>query len=59
MGKAGEALKRVLATYSISQNKLAMTIDIRRWDVGRWVHGLTDLAGEIIVEIAKALRIVD
>ncbi|MBN4002654.1 helix-turn-helix transcriptional regulator [Nostoc sp. LPT] len=56
MGKAGEALKQVLATYGISQNKLAVTIGIRRWDVDRWVHGLTDPTGETIVEIAKALR---
>ncbi|MBD2450800.1 helix-turn-helix transcriptional regulator [Nostoc sp. FACHB-152] len=56
MGKAGEALKQVLATYSISQNKLAVTMGIRRWDVGRWVHGRTDPTGDTIAEITKALQ---
>ena len=56
MGRAGIALKQVLETYGISQNKLAVTMGIRRWDVGRWVHERTDPTGETIAEITAALR---
>jgi predicted transcriptional regulator len=59
MGSAGEALKKVLATYSISQNKLATTMGVRRWDVGRWVHGHADPTGETIAAITKALTELD
>jgi plasmid maintenance system antidote protein VapI len=59
MGKAGIALKQVLETYGISQNKLAVTMGIRRWDVGRWVHEHTDPTGETIVAITKALKLLD
>jgi plasmid maintenance system antidote protein VapI len=38
MGKAGKALKQVLETYDISQNKLAVTMGISRANVNRWVH---------------------
>ncbi|NJL21931.1 MAG: XRE family transcriptional regulator [Leptolyngbyaceae cyanobacterium SM1_3_5] len=37
MGKAGKALKQVLATYGISQNQLAIAMEDRRSNVSRWV----------------------
>lgn len=55
MGRASDALKQVLDTYGISQNKLAVTIGISRANVGRWYHGL-DPSAENIAEIAIALR---
>ncbi len=40
MGRASQALKTVLETYEISQNRLAVTMQISRANVGRWFHGL-------------------
>ena len=51
MGKAGRALKHVLESYRISQNKLAVTMSIERTVVYR-----TDPTGETITEITKALE---
>jgi hypothetical protein len=56
MGKAGRALKQVLETYSISQNKLAVTMDIERTVVYRWTHEKTDPTGETITGITEALK---
>ena len=55
MGKAGRALKQVLATYKISQNRLAVKMSIERTVVYRWTHERTDPTGETITEITKAL----
>jgi len=55
MGKASQALREVLETYGISQNKLATTMNISRANVGRWFHGL-DPSAENIAEITKALK---
>jgi plasmid maintenance system antidote protein VapI len=56
MGKAGKALKQVLERYSISQNKLAVTIDVPRSVVFKWVHEERDPTAETVVEIVAALR---
>lgn len=55
MGRASDALKQVLDTYSISQNKLAVTMGISRANVGRWYHGL-DPSAENIAQITQALK---
>ncbi|MBD2090294.1 helix-turn-helix transcriptional regulator [Microcoleus sp. FACHB-1515] len=55
MGRASQALKQVLETYGITQNKLAVTMGISRANVGRWFHGL-DPSAENIAEITKALK---
>ncbi len=55
MGKAGRALKQVLESYRISQNKLAVKMSIERTVVYRWTHERTDPTGETITEITKAL----
>jgi len=55
MGRASQALKTVLETYGISQNRLAVTMGISRANVGRWFHGL-DPSAENIAEITKALN---
>jgi len=59
MGKAGEALRQVLQTYSISQNQLAVTMGIGRSTVHYWFSGTRDPAAEAILEIRKALRKID
>jgi transcriptional regulator with XRE-family HTH domain len=55
MGRASDALKQVLDTYSISQNRLAVTMGISRANVGRWYHGL-DPSAENIAQITRALK---
>lgn len=55
MGRASQALRKVLETYEISQNRLAVVMNISRANVGRWFHGL-DPSAENIVEITKALN---
>ncbi|MBE9070633.1 helix-turn-helix transcriptional regulator [Leptolyngbya cf. ectocarpi LEGE 11479] len=58
MGRASTALKQVLDTYGISQNKLAVTMGISRANVGRWYHGL-DPSAENIALIAEALKVLN
>ena len=55
MGRASDALKQVLDTYGISQNKLAVTMGISRANVGRWYHGL-DPSTENIAQITQSLK---
>ncbi len=59
MGNAGKALKQVLETYSISQNRLAVMMGIQRSNVNRWVNEVTDPASDAVLEIGKALRKID
>ncbi|MGD1905754.1 MAG: helix-turn-helix domain-containing protein [Leptolyngbyaceae cyanobacterium] len=59
MGRAGRALQETLATYELSQNKLAVTMGMERTVVYRWVHELVDPTGETIVEIVRALNQLD
>lgn len=56
MGKAGQALKQVLETYSISQNKLAVTMGTGRPNVHRWVNEVRDPVAETVLEIRAALK---
>lgn len=55
MGSASQALRKVLETHEISQNRLAVVMGISRANVGRWFHGL-DPSAENIEEITKALK---
>lgn len=55
MGRASDALKQVLDTYGISQNKVAVTMGISRANVGRWYHGL-DPSAENIAQLTQALK---
>lgn len=59
MGRAGRALKEALATYGLSQNKLAVTMGVERTVVYRWVHELVDPTGENIVEVVRGLNQLD
>jgi len=56
MGKAGKALKQVLETYSISQNKLAVGLGVKPYAVYRWYHEQIDPSAETAVNIAKVLQ---
>jgi transcriptional regulator with XRE-family HTH domain len=56
MGKVGKALRQVLESYSISQNKLAVTLGVKPSVVFRWFHEQTDPSGETIADIAEALQ---
>jgi hypothetical protein len=56
MGKAGKALKHVLETYGISQNRLAVVMEVGRSNVHRWVYEVADPVGDAILEIRKGLR---
>ena len=59
MGKAGRALKQVLANYSISQNRLAVVMKVGRSNVHRWVYEVADPVGDAILEIRKGLQKID
>ncbi len=56
MGKVGKALKQVLETYGITQNRLAVVMETRRSNVGRWYHEQIDPTGDTIADIVAALR---
>lgn len=55
MGKAGKALRQVLEKYSISQNRLAVTMGIGRSAVSQWFNELSDPLAESVIQIADAL----
>lgn len=56
MGRANHALKQVLETYNISQNRLAVALGIDRSAVFKWVREQRDPSAENITEITKALK---
>ncbi len=59
MGKAGKALRQVLTTYNISQNRLAVTMGINRSTVHQWVNEISDPLAEAVTEVIKALEKID
>lgn len=59
MGKAGKALKQVLETYKISQNRLAVTMGIARSTVSHWFNETRDPSAEAVTEVIKALNQLD
>ena len=59
MGKAGTALRQVLEKYSISQNRLAVTMGVSRNTVNQWFNETRDPLAEAVTEIVKALRKLD
>jgi transcriptional regulator with XRE-family HTH domain len=56
MGKAGKALRHVLSSYGISQNRLAVTMGINRSTVHQWVNEISDPLAEAVTQMIKALR---
>jgi transcriptional regulator with XRE-family HTH domain len=59
MGRAGKALRQVLETYGISQNRLAVTMGINRATVNQWFNETRDPLAESIPEIVAALGTLD
>ena len=59
MGKAGRALKQILETYGITQNKLAVEMGISRSNIHRWINEIGDPLGDSIIDIRTALRKID
>lgn len=59
MGKAGKALKQVLERYNISQNRLAVTMAVRRSTVNQWFNELSDPSAESVTQIIAALEQLD
>jgi hypothetical protein len=55
MGRAGCALKQVLETYSISQNKIAVALATDRSAVFKWVHNQREPSSAAIVGITQVL----
>jgi transcriptional regulator with XRE-family HTH domain len=56
MPKAGNALRQVLETYGISQNKLAVAMGIGRSTIHHWVNKSRDPGGDAILEIRIGLQ---
>lgn len=56
MGKAGKALRQVLETYGISQNKLAVVMGIGRSTMHYWFNDIRDPSAEAVLEMRKGLR---
>jgi transcriptional regulator with XRE-family HTH domain len=56
MGRAGKALKRTLEAHRISQNKLAVALQVDRAVVNRWFHEQVDPNAETVSEIVQALN---
>ena len=56
MGKAGRALRQVLETYGISQNRLAVIMGINRATVNQWFNETRDPVAESIPDIVNALE---
>lgn len=55
LGQAGKALKEVLKTYDISQNRQATEMGIGRSNVYRWVHEWRDPTAETVRDIVTAV----
>ncbi len=56
MGRAGKALRQVLETYGISQNRLAIAMGVNRATVNQWFNETRDPLAESIPEIVAALE---
>jgi transcriptional regulator with XRE-family HTH domain len=56
MGTAGKALKQVLTSYGISQNRLAIAMGDRRSNVSRWVNEERDPTAETLLAIRQGLQ---
>ncbi|NEP26180.1 MULTISPECIES: helix-turn-helix transcriptional regulator [unclassified Moorena] len=55
MGKAGKALKQVLESYGISQNRVAVLMGIGRSNIYRWVNEIRDPGAEMVLQLRDAL----
>ena len=51
-----QALKQVLQAHGISQNQLAVAMNIAPANVSRWLNEVRDPTGDVIVKIKNALE---
>ncbi|GAB4354461.1 MAG: hypothetical protein Fur0042_23520 [Cyanophyceae cyanobacterium] len=56
MTRAGNALKIVLETHSISRNRLAIAMGVDRSNVSHWVSGERDPVADAVYGIHQALH---
>jgi transcriptional regulator with XRE-family HTH domain len=56
MGRASDALKRVLQEFDISQNQVAVALNVDRSAVYKWFHGQREPTSETIVELTRVLK---
>lgn len=59
MSQASRALKQTLENHRISQNKLAVAMDINRSTVFHWVNKLTDPSADAVLKILNGLKTID
>lgn len=56
MARAGKALKQTLKTYGITQNRLAVAMNISRSTVNQWFNESRDPLAESVLEIRDGLK---
>jgi transcriptional regulator with XRE-family HTH domain len=56
MARAGKALRQVLETYDITQNRLAVAMGVGRSNIHRWVKELQDPSAESLLYIRDGLK---
>lgn len=59
MGRAGQALREVLESYSITQSQLATALGVERPIFFRWYHGQTDPSAERVAEIVRTIQAIN
>ncbi|QDZ38909.1 hypothetical protein FRE64_02515 [Euhalothece natronophila Z-M001] len=59
MGRAGQALREVLESYSITQSQLATALGVERPIFFRWYHEQTDPSAERVTEIVQAIQAIN
>jgi transcriptional regulator with XRE-family HTH domain len=59
MARAGKALKKVLETYEITQNRLAVAMGVGRSNIHRWINEIRDPSAESVLDIRDALKTID
>lgn len=56
MGRASDALRTVLQEFDISQNQVAVALNVDRSAVFKWFHGQREPTSETIVELTRVLK---
>lgn len=59
MGKARQALKQVLETYGISQDRLAVALGSDCFALSKWIRDQQEPSSDIVVEITQALKLIN
>lgn len=59
MGRASDALRAVLQEFGISQNQVAVALNVDRSAVYKWFHGQREPTSETIVELTRVLKAIN